>query len=251
MNKKVLLFVLIPFVLLTMTACSISGIRISPPQVEVVEGSGNIVTEERAVSGFNQVTLSGLGDLTIVQGDTESLTIEADDNIINRITTEVIGSRLVIGMEPGFNFNLPKGIQYRLTVKDLTKIEITGFGNVEMDSLKTDKLTLQLTGSGNINLGDLTADSLDLTISGFGSADVAGSVQDQEVTITGSGNFDAEDLQSETANVTIGGFGSANIWVKSALDVRITGSGSVDYYGSPSVTQDVTGFGSVNNKGEK
>ncbi len=59
-----------------------------------VSGSGNVVTETRQVSGFNRIDLAGSGEVTIQQGDAESLTIEADDNVLPRLTSEVSNSTL-------------------------------------------------------------------------------------------------------------------------------------------------------------
>ena len=85
MNKKMLLpLVLIMFLL---SACN------------AVRGSGDVVTETRAVSGFDQVSLSGQGELIVTQGDQESLEIEAEDNIIAVIETEVRGNTLYIGIK--------------------------------------------------------------------------------------------------------------------------------------------------------
>jgi predicted small secreted protein len=47
-----------------------------------VQGSGNIVTQSIDVGGFDQVGLTTIGNVYIEQGDTESLTIETDDNIL-------------------------------------------------------------------------------------------------------------------------------------------------------------------------
>ncbi|HZD61139.1 MAG TPA: hypothetical protein VE439_11905, partial [Anaerolineae bacterium] len=43
-----------------------------------VTGSGNVTTESREVSGFNEISLSGRGNLIIEQGNEESLRIEAE-----------------------------------------------------------------------------------------------------------------------------------------------------------------------------
>ena len=53
--------------------------------IGVVRGSGDLVTEEREVSGFDELHFSGMGSLIIEQGDEETLIIEADDNIIDLI----------------------------------------------------------------------------------------------------------------------------------------------------------------------
>ena len=60
----------------------------------IIQGSGNIQSETREVSDFTAVDFSGFGELTIVQGDTEGLTIETDDNLHDHIEFNVIDSVL-------------------------------------------------------------------------------------------------------------------------------------------------------------
>jgi len=50
--------------------------------VSALIGSGYIVSEDRNVSGVTAVRLMTSGDLTIEQGNQESPTIEADDNLL-------------------------------------------------------------------------------------------------------------------------------------------------------------------------
>lgn len=245
-NKRILL--VLPVLLLVSLACNVS---VNLPEVNLVTGSGNVVTQERSVSNFDRVDLRGIGDLVIIQGDRESLVIEAEDNIIDKITTEVSGGELSIGTERNFNFNPTKPVRYTLTVKELKQVELSGFGNIEMDEFNGQGLSVTIAGSGNLEIGRLAADSLEVVISGFGSAEVNGTAVDQRVKITGSGNYNADDVRSQSTRVEVTGFGSATIWTQKSLDVTISGSGNVNYYGSPSVSQSITGFGTLNNLGEK
>ena len=48
------------------------------PGTMLVVGSGRVATETRAVSNFDAVSLSGVGDLTITQGETEGLVATVD-----------------------------------------------------------------------------------------------------------------------------------------------------------------------------
>src|SRR4051812_14457869 len=52
--------------------------------------------EDRHLSGFNAVDLAGSFDVYITQGSTESVKVEAPDNIIDHILTEVRGGVLKI-----------------------------------------------------------------------------------------------------------------------------------------------------------
>ena len=86
----------------------------------VVSGSGQVKSETRQVSGFTGIELSGNGEVTIEQGDTESLTIEADDNVLPVLTSEVEDSVLRLGTKPRTTVQTRSPIRYRVTLKDLT-----------------------------------------------------------------------------------------------------------------------------------
>lgn len=60
-------------------------------------GSGSMITETRNVSGFDEIVLLGSGDVIVTMTGTESLEIEAEDNIMPLLTTEVRNGRLELG----------------------------------------------------------------------------------------------------------------------------------------------------------
>ena len=210
-----------------------------------IQGSGQVVSEQREVSDFNRIALEGVGDLEIVQGDVESLTIEAEDNIIGKIESYVSGSTLHIGIERFISVIPTSCITYTLTVKDLNSIEVSGYGDVYMASLTTDRLEVEVSGGGRIAIDKLTADSLDVELSGAGDFDLTGVVDQQEITLSGAGSYKAADLQSRMANIDISGAGSAQMWVTDELDVNLSGVGSLQYYGDAVVQQNISGIGKV------
>jgi hypothetical protein len=234
----------------------------------IIIGSGNVKSESRSVSGFNQVELDGTGDLTIQQTGTESLTIQAEDNILPLITSNVSDGRLTIGMSAlPFGIFIPrKPIHYLLTVSDLNDVSLAGSGSVTIDSLTASNLSvniggsgvvaisqlrapnvhLSVGGSGTIKIADLTATTLNAAIGGSGSMSLAGQTQQQTITIGGSGSYQAGNLTSAEAAINVGGSGSASVDVTNTLNVSIGGSGSVTYCGgNPAVTQHISGSGSL------
>jgi hypothetical protein len=238
--------------ILIITVLVLSACRL--PFVDVKRGSGVLVTETREVSGFSEVRLDGAGQLMITQGETESLEIEAEDNIIGELTSEVRGQTLVLGFQDQFlrSTIIPtKGITYTLSVTDLTAITFNGAGDLEMDSLDTSSLELVINGAGQINLDDLTADSLTVQITGTGTISISGQVPAQSVTIDGAGNYQAGDLQTSSTTIDINGLGNGTVWTTDTLDITIDGGGTVNYYGDPSLTQEINGVGDINSRGEK
>ena len=217
-------------------------------------GSRRTVTEERRVSGFDRVVLEGIGDLTIHQGAEEALTIEAESNVISRITTEVRGGTLYIGYRTtvfGQGVIPTRGIAYELTARELEGIELVGAGVIRMEGLETDRLDMRVGGAGKIVVRSLAADRLRVEHTGAGKAELAGRVQRQDVDLTGAGDYDGADLRSDEATVRVSGVGRATVWVLESLDAEISGAGAVHYYGEPRLRQNISGVGQIKALGER
>jgi hypothetical protein len=187
--------------------------------------SGTVVTESRPVSGFTAVELGGAGEVTIDQTGSESLTIEADKHFMSLLTSDVSDGTLRLGTKSNAMMMDRDPIKYRVTVKDLTGLTITGSGTMTVPQLSTAELRSRVSGSGTIT--------------------VAGTTDTQRVDISGSGAFRAGELASKGAMVDISGSGQTLIQVSDSLDVRISGSGSVRYRGNPSISQHISGSGDL------
>ncbi len=236
-----------------------------------VQGSGKIIKQTVNVSNFDSVSLEGSGNVYVTQGKTESLTIEADDNILPLLDTRVSGSELILGTKPGQNINPSKPIVYRLTVKDLNGISLKGSGNfdvgpaqskdmkvslfgsgdINMKGLDADSLAINLSGSGNITIGKIATTKIDTNIFGSGNVNLDGKADSQTIAVSGSGNYVAGDLEAASADVTIPGSSDVTVWVKDTLKAHISGSGNVKYYGSPTIDQSGAGSGKLIPLGEK
>lgn len=249
MNMKILkIFGFLITGILLITACSLNANQDSR---EVISGSGNVITESREVSGFNGVSHTGIGRVIITQGDTESLTIQADDNLMDYITSEVKNDTLELGFDENVRFDSTSSITFTVGAIGIAEIGSTGTGSIELDELGTKNLHILKTGTGSISIGSLTATDLVVNADGTGKIEIAGTVVEQELDLKGTGNYDAPDLKSQTAQVGVTGTGSVVIWVLDALDVEITGISKVSYYGSPQVTQNITGTGTLTRLGDK
>lgn len=217
----------------------------------VGEANGELVTEERAVSGFDEVRLEGSGRLQITQDGSEGLRIEARQDVLEKIETRVDGDELIIGFKPGTTLIDSGPIYFYLSVDDLERVHVSGSGNVDMESLDTPRLEVVVSGSGNMDLDELQAEELDLEISGSGSLELAGEVDQMRIDVSGSGNCRLGDLRSQTAVVKVSGSGDVEVWAEESLDINISGSGEVRYYGRPQMNERTSGSGRVTSLGEK
>lgn len=192
---------------------------------ENVTGSGILKTEERTVGGFDRVSIEGIGELRIEQSGEESLTIEAEDNLLPLLISEVEGSRLKLGIRPNSSISATKPIVYRLKVRSLNGID--GSGSVTIDAVGLD------------------ADRLEVGLSGTVKSVLAGSATAQVVTISGAGRFDGRALTGRTAEIEVSGIGRAVVNVSDELSARASGASTVGYLGDPDVDQQASGVARV------
>ncbi len=244
MKKSLLIFSILSIIVLSLSACTFN----------VVSGSGRLITDTRDVSGFNSVLFAGLGDVSITQSGAEGLTIEAEDNIMPKIITEVRGGQLYIGFERQNWQDIirpTKTIKFTLSVKTLNSVELSGVGSLSADKLSAEDLTVKIGGAGGVTIKDLEATSLTAIMDGAGNVDIAGKVDSVNATLSGVGNFSCGNLQANSAKVNLIGAGGARVWPSDSLDVSITGAGSVSYYGNPTISKNITGLGVLNELGNK
>jgi len=195
-----------------------------------IRGSGEVVTEKRDVSGIDGVELATIGTLYIKIGDTEELTIEAEDNLIEYFDTEVHGGTLVIDKNSRTSLRPRKPIRYFLTVKELKDIEISSAGDIEAPDIKTDRFRVTINSAGNFQAGDMEVRSLDVRISSSGDVDLGDVIaEDVEIDISSSGDVALESLNAKMLIVEISSSGDIEIWGGHVDEQEVTINSSGDY----------------------
>lgn len=221
------------FALIGLLALGLAQLACSVPFLnDTLIGSGNVITETRAVSGFDEIVLTGSGDAEIVFGEAEGLVIEAEDNLVPLITSEVRGGQLIIGWKPNTDVSPTRPIRFTITLRELKAVEITGSADVTIPPQDAEQMTFTISGSGGIT--------------------ASGTVAALTARVFGSGTINAGDLEAQSADVEVPGSGTVTVWAIETLDATITGSGTVRYYGQPAtVRESVTGSGEVSSLGDK
>jgi hypothetical protein len=249
MMKQSKLILIVSIVALSILACQVGSFSLGGART--VRGSGDIVEETRAVSGVTGVELATLGTLTIEVGDTESLRIEAEDNLMEYLETVVRGGRLRIGTQNAVNLRATRPVNYYLTVTGLEAIVITSSGDIAAPDLEAERFSITINSSGDLEMGMLNADTLEVDIGSSGNLDISGGqVEMQDVSISSSGNYTAQDLESAEAEVRLNSNGSATIWVHDQLKAILSSSGDLRYRGNPTLDATTSSSGDVIQIGE-
>ncbi len=212
---------------------------------EGIEGSGRVRTETRDVRRFTAIQVDGSGEVELRQGDRQSVVVEADDNVLDVVATEVRGSVLHLGFKPGTRLWHVTRLRFTVTAPSIEGIRITGSGDVRCaDRLRADSLSLSISGSGSID-ADVDTEALSLDIQGSGAIAVRGRTGDQSISLGGSGNVSSRDLVSADARVHVSGSGNVSVTASRTLDIDMSGSGHVQYGGGAAPTIRSSGSGSV------
>lgn len=215
-------------------------------QQETVSGNGQIKKEKRNISGsFDEISVAGKYKVTVKQGSTSSVEVEADANLLPYIETQLDGDELQVHTKKGFNVKPTGTISVYITLPKLKAIASSGSSSFAADgTIKGDKLEIGLSGKAEMDM-DLSYQDLELGMSGSGSVKLSGSATKAEVNMSGNAEFNAPGLKAQNMEINISGNGNAHVNVDKKLDIAISGNGKVRYKGSPSTNQAVSGNGRI------
>ena len=234
MKKLIILIAIVAFVIL------------SNAQRKKIKGNGNVTTITRTVSDYNKIGASGSFDITLEAGTEGTLTIKAEENVLEYLITEVEGENLKIKWKKGITIKTAKKILITIPFEDIEEVALAGSGDIiSTDVVEADTFKIALAGAGDVDLR-LNVSSLKVAISGSGDVDLTGTATNLDCALSGSGGVDADALITDKASIRIVGSGDVSVHVNEELDVKVSGSGDVSYKGNPKKnTSKVSGSGSV------
>ncbi len=245
MNRKFYLLVLVSLLVASSLACqavTIGGVDLGSS----LRGSGRVVEESRPISGVEAVEVANQGDLFIQIGDEESLVIEAEDNLLDAITSEVRSGRLILGTEPGVNLHTTRPIRYYLTVRSLRSLSVFSSGDIDAPALEAERFDIRVSSSGDVSIEELNAGRLEVDITSSGDVRIeTGAVEEQDIRISSSGNYDASGVDSRQVRARLSSSGDAVVRVEEMLDATLSSSGDLYYMGDPVVAARESSSGDV------
>jgi hypothetical protein len=190
-----------------------------------IAGSGRIVSQVRAAAGFTGIEVTNTTKVIITQDTVESLRIEVDDNILDRVTTTVTGGVLRVGLQEGSYNNVT--FRVYVSMVNINLLESTGAAD--------------FSATGPISVGEIVC-----RITGAGTVTLWGTATSETVEIIGAGSIRNLGLVTPRCTALISGAGDIQVHVTEQLDAVISGTGSIVYAGDPpTVHSIITGLGNV------
>jgi len=207
--------------------------------------------EIRKVEPFTRLSFNIPGDVIIKQGETQSVELQGDAELLSKIKTEVTGDKLVIGNKTKWNFNDRDKTKTKvyITVASIKEINISGSGDLTTDGkFLCENLDLKISGSGNIKFEGTINGDLEASIAGSGDFVFKGTCRNAHSNVSGSGNMKLDINVEEEIKLRIAGSGDIKMEGKAkTFDAKVSGSGNIHGAGF-AVTKadvDIAGSGDV------
>jgi hypothetical protein len=209
-----------------------------------VHGSGNIKTENRKVSDFNRVSISGEYKVVLKQDSSLSLTITADDNLLKYIKTTVSGDKLRIYNKR--NFCNTGQLTVTVGVRNLEEVGSSGVVEIESDGkINAKDMRFRLSGSSKITM-DISAANVVTSGSGSSEINLKGQATSHDIELSGDSKVHAFDFVVGSCEIESSGVGYSEVDVLNSLSVHSSGASEVKYRGNPSnITNDKSGASSI------
>ena len=202
-----------------------------------IKGNGKMVTEERNVGSYDEVSVSGWFDVELTAGKEGRLTLYGEENLLEYLETEVKNGNLHIRPRRGYNLQSSSwksgGIRITVPVEDLRAVTMSGSGDVKgKTKLVSDYFQAVMSGSGDMEL-ELESDEIEIVLSGSGDMDLQGSAGKLEVTVSGSGDVNAYGLSAKEVTAQVSGSADVKVTATEVIKARVSGSGDIYYRGNP------------------
>jgi hypothetical protein len=237
--------------LLVLTAALALFISNAACSLLFVRGSGNVISQERQVSGFDRISVSGGMQLMLSQGDEEMLVIEAEDNIMPYIESFVEDGLLVVSYERGRSFHTTQSVRVHAIMVEVREIIGSGGSQIQTKNIQSDSLSIVVSGGGGGEFMSIDTDHLSVNFSGGSRGTISGRAAEQVVSVSGGGRYHADEVESNSTRINLSGGAGGTVWVNDRLDATLSGGSLLEYYGNPRVTEQLSGGSRVLNIGER
>lgn len=197
---------------------------------ETVRASGEVTSREIALADYSGLKVSDAFNVYVTfSASEESVRIEANENLQDRILIQKDGNNLIIKLQKFTSVRGNATMNAYITTKNLAKIELSGATELFLENEWTvENAKIELSGASDIS-GEIAANRLNLHMGGASNADIFGSVNILDADLSGSSDLRDYDLSVGHLDMELSGASEAYLSVEESIDIRASGA-SVLYY---------------------
>jgi alpha-L-arabinofuranosidase len=201
-----------------------------------VNGNGQVISKERLLNeSFNSVKVSRGLDLYLTQSDTERLTVEADENLQDIITTTIENGVLIVTTSENIGRSTSKKIM--LNFKNLETIKATSGSDVyATNTIYASNLELETTSGSDMEL-HIQAETITCKSTSGSDMELSGKTTTFIAEATSGSSIEAEDLASINAQVKASSGAEITVNTLKKLTAKASSGGDINYVGTPEIIE--------------
>jgi hypothetical protein len=224
-KMKSLKILIVVFICLGITSCVDAQFH------KTVRGDGNVIKKERPTTSFDGIKVSSGVDVYLSQGDNESVTVEADENLHEYILTEVKDG--VLNVYTDVNIREAKMERVHVTIKDVRSLKTSSAGDIIGESpVRGTDIEIEASSAGDVRL-EVYAKKIEVNISSSGDVTLSGEAETLKADLSSAGDLDAYNLKAKDVDVSASSAGDAKVYASEKITARSSSAGDIYYQGEP------------------
>jgi hypothetical protein len=206
-------------------------------------GTGEVETLEYDFSDFDSIDASHVFEVDIEYADVYSVVVRVDEEVIEYLDVSLIGSKLNLGLQSGFNYNIRNVVmEAEVRLPRLTGISLSGASYANVWGFESNEgLRIYLSGSSEL-YGDIISGDARFDLSGASEVELYGSCAYLKIDASGSSRVYLEEFYADSVDVFASGASNVYVWTNGRLNVDASGGSDVLY-------EDGADLGSINTSG--
>lgn len=264
MSYRILHVAALAAVLMAATGCQILQ-KMGTAGMPSIKGSGPSKGEDRTVEDFERIDIGGPFKVVVKVGPKASLNVEAQENILKAIRSEVKGGTLRVWTENSFESTEP--LKLTITTPKLTGMDGSGACIGDVEGVNSEKFALNLSGASRMHVkgvvkyfnleasgasevvwDNLQAETVAVNGSGASTLLLSGSADSIDIDVSGACNLKGENFVVKDATVKGSGGCELSINATERIDGELSGGTSLRHTGKAQISVATSGGASVSAK---
>ncbi|HEY6910927.1 MAG TPA: head GIN domain-containing protein [Myxococcales bacterium] len=212
---------------------------------ETVRGSGRTTRELRDLPRFDAVAVhSGIHAL-VEAGPQAPVQVDADDNILPLVVTEVVDGTLEIRFRRDTSVYSGEPVRVKVSAPAIHRLDASGGAELRASVEPGEDLEVRSSGGSEVRIRGLDANRLSVSGSGGARVQLSGAADSVRLHISGGTRVRAASLSARAVNVHGSGGASAEIRASDVVRGSLSGGSTVHLIGRASSRVSTSGGSSV------
>lgn len=218
-------------------------------------GSGVSKTETRDVQPYHRVEVEDALDVTLTDRAPETVSITADDNLVEHITTEVVDGALIIRVKDHEWLSARTTVAIEVSRVPVHEVGASGASHVkagggiacgrvavsasgasviELDAVVGEELVIWASGASHVSTKELKVGKTELKLSGASKLDATGGTLGAlAAELSGASSLQASTAVATTASLDVSGGSQARLKATQSVSGKVSGGSNVGVGGNP------------------